>query len=230
MQTDLTKLNADADELLRLNGNDINRAAAKLALTLVENAKRPLLVALIADWLAHRPASMLSAGAPPKISLRQGKETARAPIGRRREGPHRRHKAIAVAKISTKAGAIAARKVEAHAIFKRKIRGAGPIGSIRVHELVAISEGQAATAASFLQRGFDDAVESIACHMLSKYCIAADPFALVRDVIPARVIVKTFEAATVKAAEVINAATTRVAHDVIATGQQAPPQMEEAPQ
>ena len=91
-----------------------------------------------------------------------------------------------------------------------------------MHELRAIAESQARTAGDFLQRGYDDAVEAIACIALSEYCVAADPFAKVAEVIPAKVAAKAFEDAKLKAAEVIRDGSAKVAHDLIATARGKP--------
>jgi hypothetical protein len=153
---------------------------------------------------------------PAKAKLPQpssGRMKSSKPVGRRREGAHRRS---GIPTKRAKAGAVAAMKTVAHAIFARKIRGAGALGDIHVNELRAIAESQASTATSFLQRGYDDAVESIACVIMSDHCVAADPFAKVSDVIPARVAVKAFEDAKLKAAEVIRDGSAKIAHDLIA--------------
>jgi hypothetical protein len=52
--TDLDRLHVLASEALRDNG-DLNEAAHKLAATLVEDGNRPLLVAVVLDFLARRP-------------------------------------------------------------------------------------------------------------------------------------------------------------------------------
>ena len=54
--SDLAKLRTAAEDALRLNDGNVTKAAPKLARTLIENAKRPLLVALVADYLARLPA------------------------------------------------------------------------------------------------------------------------------------------------------------------------------
>jgi hypothetical protein len=216
MTTDLEKLRAAADEALRLNDGNVSKAAPKLARTLMENSKRPLLVALCADYLAQLP----STSSVPK------RRKALKPAGRRRVGKHRRGAVvIGTPSADEKAGMIAATKAVAAAIFDRKIRGAGRLGNIHVHELRAIAESQASTAASFLQRGYDDAVEAIACIVLSGYCVAADPFAKVSDVIPATVAEQAFEDAKIKAAEVIRDGSAKVASDLIAAAR-TPPQIE----
>jgi cytochrome c2 len=50
---DLAKLRAAAEEAMQSNDGSVKRAAAKLALALLENSSRPLLVALVADYLAR---------------------------------------------------------------------------------------------------------------------------------------------------------------------------------
>jgi hypothetical protein len=107
-------------------------------------------------------------------------------------------------------------KLASAEIFNRRIRGVGRLGNIHVHELRAIAESQASTAASFLQRGYDDAVEAILCITLTQHCVAADPFAKVVDVIPDKIAEQALENAKLKAAEVIRDGSAKVAHDLIA--------------
>jgi hypothetical protein len=197
------------EETLRSNGGDVKKAAAMLARSLVESSKRPLLIAFIIDYLERLPGAS------------KARHKALKPIGRRREGRHRR-RMIGTPSAQAKAGAAAAAKAIQHEIFARRIRGAGVLGKIHVHELRAIAESQASTAASFLQRGYDDAVEAIACITLSGYCVAADPFAKVSDVIPAKVAVEAFEDAKLKAAEVIRDGSAKIAHDLIASARGKP--------
>jgi hypothetical protein len=213
--TDFEKLNALATEALRLASGNVKKAAPKLAHELTENAKRPLLIALVADHLTRLPNSLTTqprakAAAPPK------------PVGRRRQGKHRRTAAIGTPSSRAKAGAVAAMKLASAEIFNRKIRGVGRLGNIHIHELRAIAESQASTAASFLQRGYDDAVEAIACITLTQHCVAADPFAKVVDVIPEKIAIKAFDDAKLKAAEVIRDGSAKVAHDLIAVARGTP--------
>jgi hypothetical protein len=207
--TDLEKFNILAIEALRLANGNIKKVAAKFAHELTDNANRQLLIALVADYLGRLPSSVTvqpraKAAVPPK------------PVGRRRQGKHRRTAAIGTPSSRAKAGAVAAMKLASAEIFNRKIRGVGRLGNIHVHELRAIAESQAATAASFLQRGYDDAVEAIACITLTQHCVAADPFAKVVDIIPEKIAIKAFDDAKLKAAEVIRDGSAKVAHDLIA--------------
>jgi hypothetical protein len=210
--TDFDKLRAAAQEALRSNDNNVKKTAPVFARVLIENARRPLLVALCVDYLSRLPSA-------PKAAP-TAKQKPPKPIGRRRQGKHRRP--VGTPTPQQKAGAVAAGKAVAHEIFVRRIRGAGLLGNIRIHELRAIAESQASTAASFLQRGYDDAVEAIACITLSGHCVAADPFAKVADVIPANVAVEAFEDAKLKAAEVIRDGSAKVAHDLIAAARGKP--------
>jgi hypothetical protein len=186
--TDLEKLNTAATEVLRLNDGNIKKAAPKLAHALIENARRPLLIALVADFLTRLP-NAPTVQPPPKPQP----ATPPKPVGRRRQGPHRRIAAIATPSPHAKAGAVAAMKLATAEIFNRKIRGAGRLGNIEVHQLRAISEDLANTTGEFVQRGFDDGVEAIALSMMSDHCVAADPFAKVVDVIPAKVAEQAFK-------------------------------------
>jgi hypothetical protein len=52
--------------------------------------------------------------------------------------------------------------------------------------------------------------------------VAADPFAKVSDVIPAKVAVEAFEDAKLKAAEVIRDGSAKIAHDLIASARGKP--------
>jgi hypothetical protein len=137
---------------------------------------------------------------------------------RRRVGPHRRH--AKTPSKAQKAGALRAEQTFAEAIFERKLRGGVVLGNVRVHELRAIAEKTATTATSFLARGYDDAVEVIGLTMLSKHCVASDPFALLRDVIKPSVVPNTFERARIKAAEMIRDSSAKIARDLLAAGGQ----------
>lgn len=204
--SDANKLRTVAIEALRLNDGNIKKAAPKLARKLLENASRPLLIALCANYLSALPKSE-DAPAP--------KPTARKPVkahSRRREGAHRR---TGLPTSKQRAGAIAAKSIVADEIFLRKIRGEGPLGSIQVNRLRAIAESQSMTAVSFLERGYDDAVEAIVCQTLSDYCVTADPFAKVVDVIPAKVAEKAFKDARIQAAEIIRDGSAKIAHDLV---------------
>jgi len=235
--TDIEKLTALAVEALRLAGGIIKKAAPKLAYELTENAKRPLLIALVTDFLSRlpseptvqtQPAMPPQAPPPPppppqaRARVTKTASPSSQPKGRRRQGKHRRTAAVGTPSSRAKAGAVAAMKLATAEIFNRKIRGAGRLGNVRMHELRAIAESQARTAGDFLQRGYDDAVEAIACIALSEYCVAADPFAKVAEVIPAKVAAKAFEDAKLKAAEVIRDGSAKVAHDLIATARGKP--------
>jgi hypothetical protein len=202
------KLRTTAETVLKASGGNIKKGAPKFAALLAQPSNRALLVVLAAQYLSQLPRPRRQ---PPK------------PKGRRREGAHRR--SVGTPSKHAKAGAIAALKTISHEIFARRIRGAGRLGDIRVHELRAIAESQAATATSFLQRGYDDAVESIACAIISDHCVAADPFAKVADVIPVKIAVKAFEDAKIKAAEVIRDGSAKIASDLIASAR-TPPMIE----
>jgi hypothetical protein len=206
MSSDLAKLQATASTVLQASDNR-KAAAAKLARTLMEDAMRPLLVALCMDYLTRLPDPVDAPKAAPQSQ----------PASRRRQGRHQRTKTIGTPTPQARAGAIAARTLVADEIFRRRIRGEGPLGNIQINRLRAIAESQATTATSFLQRGYDDGVEAIACQILSDYCVAADPFAVVADAIPARVAKRAFADAKIKAAQVIADASTRTANDLIAS-------------
>jgi hypothetical protein len=118
-----------------------------------------------------------------------------------------------------KAGAIKAGTAIKHEIFERRVRGTGRLGDIYIHELRALAESQASTATSFLQRGYDDAVESILLLMLNDHCVASEPFTKVRDAIAPAVVEAKLKAAKIKAAEVIRDGSIRVAHELMASAQ-----------
>ena len=208
--TDLAKLRVLAEEALRLNANNVKKAAPEFAHQLTENTKLSLLIALVADYLARLVNVQLKSSSPSN------------PKGRRRQGKHRRTAAVGTPSPRAKAGAVAAMKLAGAEIFNRKIRGRGLLGNIQVHELRAISEGLARTTGDFLQRGYDDGVEAIALSIMSDHCVAADPFAKVVDVIPAKVAEQAFKDARIKTAEVIAAASAKIAQDLIAAARGKP--------
>lgn len=208
--TTAEKLRTIAAEIMKSTDGSITKAASLLARALMDNARRPLLIALAADYLSRLPTD--GAGAAEKATAPLKKK--REPPSRRREGPHRR---IGTPTAAQKAGTVAASTVIKHEIFERRVRGAGRLGDIHIHELRAIAESQAATATSFLQRGYDDAVESILLLMLNDHCVTAEPFVKVRDAVPPGVVEAKLKAAKLKAAEVIRDGSIRVAHDLIAS-------------
>lgn len=211
------KLKSAALEILKSNDGNVTKASTMLARALTENSRRPLLIALAADYLERLPktATEETPAETPKT------KPARQPIGRRREGPHRRIKKLGTPTAAQKAGSIKAGAVIKHEIFDRRIRGAGRLGDIHIHELRAIAESQASTATSFLQRGYDDAVESILLLMLNDHCVTAEPFVKVRDAVPPGVVEAKLKLAKLKAAEVIRDGSIRVAHDLIASAHKA---------
>jgi len=207
------KLKTAALEILKLNDGNVTKAAAKLASALLENQRRPLLIALAADYLSRLSPTD---AAPEEATAPAKTKSKREPPSRRREGPHRRIR-LGTPTAAQKAGTIAAGKIIKHEIFERRIRGAGRLGDIHIHELRAIAESQASTATSFLQRGYDDAVESILLLMLNDHCVEAEPFTKVRDAVPPGVVGAKLKAAKLKAAEVIRDGSIRVAHDLLAS-------------
>jgi hypothetical protein len=210
--TTAEKLRTAAVEILKSTDGDITKAASLLARALMDNARRPLLIALAADYLSRLSPTAEAPAPAPAAPLKKKRE----PISRRREGPHRRIK-LGTPTAAQKAGTVAAGKIIKHEIFERRIRGAGRLGDIHIHELRAIAESQASTATSFLQRGYDDAVESILLLMLNDHCVASEPFVKVRDAVPPGVVEAKLKAAKLKAAEVIRDGSIRVAHDLIAS-------------
>lgn len=204
--TDLEKLVALAADTMRTV--DIKRAAPKFARVLMENANRPLLIALVADFLARLPDV-----AAPEQSTSEPTELQKGPIARQREGKHRRP--TKVPGPLARAGEIASRKHLADSIFLRSIRGAGPLGRIKMHELRTIAQSQASIAVEFLHRGYDDAVEAILCKSIAEHCVAADPFAAVEDVISAAKAAEFEETARMRAAQVLRDGGARIARDLI---------------
>jgi hypothetical protein len=134
---------------------------------------------------------------------------------RRRPGPHRKPTPTRAQKL----GALKAEKTYVETVFDRKMRGGRKLGEIRVHELRAIAEASASTATSFLQRGYEDAVETFACVALSNYCVTSDPFAKVRDVIKPSVATTIFEKAKISAAESLRDGSGRLAKELLAAAQ-----------
>jgi hypothetical protein len=123
--TDFDKFNTLAVETLRLNNGNIKRAAPNLAYQLTENAKRPLLIALVADFLERLPSAPFAQPQPQPQSQPQPRpqpqpqpqphaahaqsatSPAPQPVGRRREGKHRRTAIVGVPTARAKAGAVA---------------------------------------------------------------------------------------------------------------------------
>lgn len=206
--TDLEKLAALAADAMR--AADIKRAAPRLARALMENSNRPLLIALVADFLTRQPEV---AKMPTTTTESTELQIEKGPIGRRREGKHRRP--TKVPGPLARAGEIASRKHLADSIFSRSIRGAGPLGRIKMHELRTIAQSQASIAVEFLHRGYDDAVEAILCKLISEHCMSADPFAAVEDVISAAKAAEFEEAARLRAAKVVRDGGARIVHDLI---------------
>jgi hypothetical protein len=141
-----------------------------------------------------------------------------APHARRRTGPHRRpeERKTKLPSTAQKAGALQAERAYRDTIFERKLRGGRKLGDVRIHELRAIAQDSAETATSFLTRGYEDAVETIACTMLAGHCIAADPHATVRETIKASIATSIYERARVKAAEAIRDGSAKLATDLLA--------------
>jgi len=222
MNTTTDKLRTAAIEILKSTDGNVTKAAPKFASMLMENAKRPLLIALAADYLDRLPLKTETPETAEAPTLSPKPSKSPKPIGRRREGPHRRVK-LGTPSAAQKAGTVKAGTVIRHEIFERRIRGAGRLGDIHIHELRAIAESQASTATSFLQRGYDDAVESILLLMLNDHCVASEPFTKVRDAVPPNVVEAKLKAAKIKAAEVIRDGSIRVAHDLIASAHKAEP-------
>ena len=192
-----------------------------LAQTLLSDHKS---IAAAADALATRLAK--EAGLRRDIAfdfLSRHREAAKSkpgPRSRTRAGPHR-HRQLGTPTAEQKIGALQAERVLIDTIFDRKLRGGKKLGDIRVHELRATAESSASTATSFLQRGYEDAVETFACVLLSKHCVASDPFAKVRDVIKPKVASEIFVQAQADAAKALADSSGRLAQELIAAAQQA---------
>ena len=137
------------------------------------------------------------------------------PRSRRREGPKqspRSHRLLPTP--AQKIANIRADKQIAAGIFSRKLRGGRLLGTIRVHELRAFAEESANNASSFLNRGFDDAVDAVAFGLMAKHCVAADPTALVPEIINERKASHFYEQAKRMAAEKISEHASRIARDL----------------
>ena len=204
MTEQLDKLAHLAGEVFADANFDVKKAAPKLARMLTENANRPLLIALVANFLTQLKLA-------PKP---QPQPTERKLIGRRREGRHRR-KPTRVPGALAKAGEIASRKHLATAVLLRPIRGAGPLGRIKMHELRTIAQQQAAISVEFLHRGYDDAVEAKLCQMISEHGVSADPFAEVQDVINEKIAADYEQQAKLYAAKVLRDGGARIARALI---------------
>lgn len=193
------QLRTAATDLLKQHGT-IAAAAKPMADKLAKDAELRLLAAT----------EILRMVAPK--SARKKPETQ----SMRRTGPHRRPQAgRKLPTAQQKSGALQAERAYRDEIFDRKIRGGRKLGDLRVHELRAVAQSSAETATSFLTRGYEDAVLTIACTMLAGYCVAADPHATVRDTIKASVATSIFERAQLKAAETIRDGSARLAHELL---------------
>jgi hypothetical protein len=136
---------------------------------------------------------------------------------RRREGAHRRPNRRLVPTQEQKSAARRVVRAEASlTIWNRKLRGGRTLGDLHVNELRAYAEDAANTATSFLNRGFDDAWEAIALTMLNNHCVAADPFASVKDTVKTATATDIFESARICAAEQIRDASARTARELLA--------------
>lgn len=67
----------------------------------------------------------------------------------------------------------------------------------------------------FMNRGYEDAVDLFACTALANHCVAADPFALVRDTIKSSVVISIYEKAQKAAAEAISSNSDRLSQELI---------------
>jgi hypothetical protein len=156
-----------------------------------------------------------------------------APMSRRRGGPNRRTKRLPAPKhpsASQRAANIKASKDVAHEIFKRKLRGGKTLGEIHVNELRAFAQSSAEVATRFLSRGYEDAVDLFACLRLANYCVAADPFMLVKDAIKPTVVVAIYDQAKIDAAEEIASSSGRLAEELLAAATTRSQQIEHRPQ
>jgi len=182
-------LRAAAQEALQANDNDVKKTAPKLARALMTNARRPLLIALVSDYLSRLPRTTPHP-VMPLPSADKTKAKGEKPL-------------IGMPTAANKAGAIAAMKLEEAAIFERKIRGAGDLGQLHVHELRAIASDLGRAAVEKVKLGYNDALDSVLIMKLSKHCVAADQFARVADVISQRDAVRLYEEAKPIAAAVL---------------------------
>jgi hypothetical protein len=188
----MSKLEASAKALLKEH-KSITAAVNALAAMLKTDGE--LRVAIASNYLTP-------------LSNRRKKETP----SRRREGPHR----SPMPSKAQKAGALAAEKIYTKAIFDKPMRGGRRLGDIRINDLHAIAEASATTATSFLQRGYDDAVETFLCIMLSKHCVTADPFVTVEEAIKPGVVTTIMEKAKISAAELLRDGGAKMARDLVA--------------
>jgi hypothetical protein len=133
---------------------------------------------------------------------------------RRRIGPHRA--ALKLPTAAQKTAALRAEHIYTATIFDRQLRGGKKLGDVRHHELRAIAERSAENAVSFLNRGFEDAVETIGLTMLARHCgMPSDPYAKVRDLIKPATAERIFQQAAAKAAEQIRDEGARLAKNLL---------------
>lgn len=140
-------------------------------------------------------------------------------------GPHRRRPDQRVLPTAEqKRGALMADRIFAADVFQRKLRGGRVLGDVQVGELRKMAEAARETMKDHIQRGYEDAVDAIACVNLEQQCdVASDPFAKVRDVIKPTVATKIYEQAQIRAAKALRDTSAKLTRKLIAAAQLPPP-------
>jgi hypothetical protein len=164
------------------NGDPIKAAPGFVAALLKD---RSLLADLALDYL--------KTVAPPK------KKKPPKPVSRHRPGRHRRPGTPGMPSEINREAARTADRHLAAVVFERKMRGGKKLGDLRWNELHAYKREAIATGVEMLNRGFDDVVEGIACDMIERHCVPADPFETVRNIIKAEDAMTIMEQARVEA-------------------------------
>lgn len=217
-----TKLRTAAQAVLQVHKGNVTQAAPAFAQELLENAKRPLLVALVADYLARLPV----AAAPPDVaeaSFVPPEDKDKPP--KTKDGRKGKRRPTGTPSPRARAGAIVAMKLEAAEIFNYRLRGIGRrVGELYVHELRALAKGLAVSAGNRLKGGIEEGAESIWLGKLADHCVTAHSFAKVKETIPVNVAITTMERARIMAAEIIRDNAAKVVSDLIASAR--PPQIE----
>jgi hypothetical protein len=202
------RLSTLAKEKLAAAKGDIDKAA--LAIDRELASKTYLRIALI-SWLLNE-ISVATDAKPAKPASVEAKETPAEIKARRKTGTHR--KPSGMPSSSQKASAVAAMTELSLGVFNRKLRGGHPLRTIKVRELRAIVHDSGHAAGSFINRGYEDAVDAILCRKLADHCVTSDPDLTVPDIVKEEVAARYFQESKIEAARFIQNAAARIANDL----------------
>jgi hypothetical protein len=223
MKIDL-RLSTLAKEKLAAAGGDIAKAA--LAIDRELASKTFLRIALI-SWMLNE----ISVAADAKSDAKPADTDAeKAPASkakeikaRRKDGTHR--KPSGMPSSAQKASAVAAMTELSIGVFNRKLRGGHHLRTIKVRELRAIVYDSGHAAGSFINRGYEDAVDAILCRKLADHCVTSDPDLTVPDIVKEEIAARYFQESKIEAAKFIQNAAARIANDL---SNPPPPPIEDA--